>query len=66
MAPYFNLLVSDALKYILDDSRNGITGLIFLDETMTTNLIFANNSILYLVGSKQNLDNIMKDINLFY
>ena len=65
LAPYLYLLVADVLGYMLQDLEYGIQGLKLRNGEVCTEMLFADDSSLYLHGSKENLDRTLKVLNLY-
>ena len=60
--PFF---VVHVLGYMLDDAKDGVEGLILLDNSYLTSIMFADDTSIYLLGYLQNLDRAFKVLDLY-
>lgn len=65
LAPYLYLMVADVLGHMLQDPMHGIQGLRLPDGNHCLEMLFADDTTLYLSGTKQNLDAAIRVINLY-
>jgi hypothetical protein len=65
LAPYLFLLTVDVLGQMLQDPRCCVQGLRLFDNTSITNQMFADDTLLLLDGTKENLDRALNVINRF-
>jgi len=66
LAPYLYLLVADALGYMLQDSVHKIQGLKLPNGDTSLKMLFADDTSLSLLDTKENLDRTMKMLELYY
>lgn len=65
LAPYFFLLTVDVLGQMLQHPRSGVQGLRLPDNTTITNQMFADDTMLLLDGTRDNLDRALNVITRF-
>lgn len=65
LAPYLFLLTVDVLGQMLQHPGCGVQGLRLPDNTYITNQMFADDTMLLLDGTKENLDRALNVINHF-
>ena len=65
LAPYLFLLTVDVLGQMLQHPGCGVQGLRLPDNTFITNQMFADDTMLLLDGTKENLDRALNVINRF-
>lgn len=65
MAPYLYLFISDVLAHMVNDPDYDIQGLRLPDGSVVRSQCFADDTALYLHGSKENLQKVFDVINLF-
>lgn len=65
LAPYLYLFVSDVLSHMISDPTYGIEGLRFPDGTFVRCQCFADDSALFLRGTKENLQRAYEVIDIF-
>ena len=65
LAPYLFLLTVDVLGQMLQHTENQVKGLQLPDNTYITNQMFADDTLLFLDGTKDNLDRALTVINRF-
>ena len=63
--PYFFLFAADVLGYMMDDKTYGIEELQLRDTSPFTNLMFADDTSLFLRSEPTNLQQAMKVLELF-
>lgn len=66
MAPYLYLFVANVLGYILSNPRYNIQNLILPNDQIVRDMIFADDTSLYLRGTKENLQNACTVIEKLY
>jgi hypothetical protein len=57
--PYIFLPIVDVLKHMLQDERHGVQRMQLLNGKNVISYMFTNNTTLYLVSSKGNIDKTM-------
>ena len=65
LAPYLFLLTVDVLGQMLQHPDFGVQGLVLPDKSSTTNQMFADDTLIFLDGTKDNLDRALNVINRF-
>ena len=65
LAPYLFLLIVDVLGQMLQHPGCGVQGLQLPDNTFITNQMFADDTLLLLDGTRNNLDRALGVINRF-
>jgi exonuclease III len=65
LAPYLFLLTVDVLGQMLQHPECGVKGLKLPDNTSITNQMFADDTLLFLDGTKDNMDKALNVINRF-
>jgi hypothetical protein len=65
LAPYLFLLTVDVLGQMLQHPECGVQGLRLPDNTYITNQMFADDTLLLLDGTRENLDRALSVINRF-
>ena len=65
LAPYLFLLTVDVLGQMLQHSDNQVKGLQLPDNTFITNQMFADDTLLFLDGTIDNMDRALTVINRF-
>lgn len=65
LVPYLYLLVADVLGYMMHDPVYGVKGLQLLNRDSSIELLFADDTSLYLLGTKENLDRAMKVLDFY-
>lgn len=65
LAPYLFLLTVDVLGQMLQHSACGVQGLRLPDNSTITNQMFADDTLLLLDGTKENLDRALNVLNRF-
>lgn len=65
LAPYLFLLTVDVLGQMLQHQDCGVKGLRLLDNTTITNQMFADDTKLFLDGTRENLDSALNVIHRF-
>ena len=65
LAPYLFLLTVDVLGQILQHPANGVKGLKLPDDSYITNQMFADDTLLFLDGTKDNMDRALTVIQRF-
>jgi hypothetical protein len=60
LAPYLFLFAVDVLGYMLDDNKWGVEGFSLLDTSKLTNLMFADDTSLFLRDIPENLERAMQ------
>lgn len=65
LAPYLYLFISDVLAYMVNDDSYGIVGLRLPDDSLVRIQCFADDTALYLKGTRENMQRAFKVIELF-
>jgi len=65
IAPYIYLFVANNLGYMSFDPRYGIEGLTLLDGTQIQDQMFANDTMMFLKGNLNNLQNTFQVLQTF-
>jgi hypothetical protein len=65
LAPYLYILAHNALAHILNDTSHDIQGLMLPNHKSISKLSFADDSILYLLGTSNNLDKAKLALDAF-
>ena len=65
MAPYPYLFAADIFSHMVNDPIHGTEGIILPNGATLTAMLFANDTALYLKGTRDNLDKIYKVLQLF-
>ena len=65
LAPYLFLLTVDVLGQMLQHPECGVKGLILPDKTSITNQMFADDTLLFLDGTRNNMDRALTVISRF-
>jgi hypothetical protein len=65
LAPYLFLLTVDVLGQMLQHPDCGVKGLKLPDNTSITNQMFADDTLLFLDGTRDNMDKALNVINRF-
>ena len=65
LAPYLYMYVADVLGHMISDPKHGIQGLLMPDGSELREVIFANNTNLYLQGTKENLQQVYNVLDRF-
>lgn len=58
LAPYLYLMVADVLGYMMQDPQYGVQGLRLPNGVTSLEMLFADDTSLSLLGSRENLDNL--------
>ncbi len=66
MAPYLFILATDVLGYLLDDPKHEVEGLILPKGRCVKDQTFANDTALYLKGSRANMNRTKVVLEIFY
>lgn len=65
LAPYLFLFISDVLAYMMNDQRYGILGLRLPDDSTVRVQCFADDTALFLKGTRDNMQRTFTVIELF-
>lgn len=65
VAPYLFLFAADILGYMIADQRYAIEGLKLPNGTVLRELLFADDTSLFLKGTKDNLDRVHRVLQLY-
>ena len=65
MAPYLFLFAADVLGHMIADPSYGIQGLQLPNGTILRELLFADDTALFLSGSKSNLDRTLRVLEIY-
>jgi hypothetical protein len=65
LSPYLFILVTDVLGHMLDDRRFGVEGLTFPGGGKITDQTFADDTALYLQGTRDNMERAQKVLDVF-
>ena len=62
---YLFILAADVLGHMIEDSRYGVEGIRAPNNKVITSHMFADDTALFLKGTKKNLDNMMTTVEKF-
>jgi len=65
LSPYLFILATDVLGHMLDDPRFGVEGLALLGGERITDQTFADDTALYLQGTRGNMERAQKVLDIF-
>jgi len=65
LSPYLFIMATDVLGHMLDDHRFGVEGLALPGGGKITNQTFANDTVLYLHGMRDNMEKTQKVLDIF-
>jgi mannosylglycoprotein endo-beta-mannosidase len=65
LSPYLFILATDVLGHMLDDPRFGVAGLAFPGGGKITDRTFADDTALYLQGTRENMERTQKVLDTF-
>jgi len=65
LAPYLYLMVADVLGYMMDDSQYGVEGLTLPNGAKSLEILFADDTSLSLLDSRENLKRAMVVLQLY-
>ncbi len=65
LLPYLFILATDVLGHMLDDPRFGVEGLTLPGGRKVTDQTFADDTALYLRGTRENMERTQKVLNTF-
>lgn len=65
LAPYLYIIVADVLGYMLQDQQYGVQGLKLPNGAINLEMLFAEDTSLSLLGTRDNLDKVMRVLDLY-
>jgi hypothetical protein len=65
LAPYLFILATDVFRHMLDDTKYNVEGLTLPRGGCVQNQTFADDTTLYLKGTKSNMDRMLSILDLF-
>ncbi len=65
LSPYLFIMATDVLGHMLDDHHFGVEGLALSGGGKITNQTFANDTVLYLHGMRDNMEKTQKVLDIF-
>ncbi len=65
LSPYLFILATDVLRHMLDDPRFGVEGLTLPGDWKITDQTFADDTALYLRGTRENMERTQKVLDNF-
>jgi hypothetical protein len=65
LSPYLFIMATDVLGHMLDDPRFGVEGLTLLGGREITEQTFADDTALYLQGTRENMERTQRVLDIF-